>query len=158
LYQEVRLDHHEFWVYSFVILENREEPIMEVMIPIEVRSTEIDSMGHVNNAKFLEYLEWGREEWYNQAKLPFDQFTTMGIGTVTVSIHIQYRKEATLGEQLTIHTKPLRSGTSSFVFYQEIRKETGEVVADAEVISVTIDLTTRKSRPLPVRLLSFFQT
>jgi thioesterase-3 len=158
LYQEVRLDHHEFWVYSFVILENREEPIMEVMIPIEVRSTEIDSMGHVNNAKFLEYLEWGREEWYNQAELPFDQFTMMGIGTVTVSIHIQYRKEATLGEQLTIHTKPLRSGTSSFVFYQEIRKETGEVVADAEVISVTIDLTTRKSRPLPVRLLSFFQT
>lgn len=129
---------------------------MEATIPIEVRSTEIDVMGHVNNAKYLEYLEWGREEWYNQALLSFDQFTSMGIGTVTVSIHIQYRKEASLGDKLTIHTKPLRSGTSSFVFHQEIRNEKGEVVADAEVISVTIDLTTRKSQPLPELLKRYF--
>lgn len=130
--------------------------MMEVCLPIEVRSTEIDVMGHVNNAKYLEYLEWGREEWYNQAKLPFDEFTAMGIGTVTVSIHIQYRKEATLGEKLMVKTKPLRCGNSSFVFFQEIHNEKKEVIADAEVISVTIDLQNRKSKPLPELLRRYF--
>jgi thioesterase-3 len=129
---------------------------MKVCLAIEVRSTEIDVMGHVNNAKYLEYLEWGREEWYNQAALPFDAFTQMGVGTVTVSIHIQYRKEATQGERLTIQTKPLRCGKSSFVFFQEIKNETGEVVADAEVTSVTINLENRKSTPLPELLRRYF--
>ncbi|MXQ53906.1 acyl-CoA thioesterase [Shimazuella alba] len=129
---------------------------MEVCLSIEVRSTEIDVMGHVNNAKYLEYLEWGREEWYNQVKLPFDEFKAMGVGTVTVSIHIQYRKEAKQGDRLTIQTKPLRCGKSSFVFFQEIKNEKGEVVADAEVISVTIDLENRKSKPLPELLRRYF--
>jgi thioesterase III len=36
---------------------------MNTAIQIEVRPTELDSMGHVNNAKFLEYMEWSREDW-----------------------------------------------------------------------------------------------
>jgi thioesterase III len=35
---------------------------MKTAIQIEVRPTELDNMGHVNNAKFLEYMEWGRED------------------------------------------------------------------------------------------------
>jgi acyl-CoA thioesterase FadM len=31
---------------------------METALTIIVRSTEIDINGHVNNAKYLEYLEW----------------------------------------------------------------------------------------------------
>ncbi|MBN2910611.1 acyl-CoA thioesterase [Polycladomyces sp. WAk] len=129
---------------------------MEVSIQIEVRSTEIDVMGHVNNAKYLEYLEWGREEWYNRAQLPFDEFSRMGIGTVTVRIEINYRKEATLGEKLTITTRPVRRGRSSFVLEQVIDNEKGERVADAQVTSVTIDLKERKSVPLPDQLAAFF--
>ena len=71
---------------------------METSIQIEVRSTEIDVLGHVNNAKYLEYLEWGREDWYNRIGLPFEAFSEMGVGTVTVNININYRKEARLGE------------------------------------------------------------
>ena len=29
---------------------------------IVVRPTEVDVNGHVNNAKYVEYMEWGREE------------------------------------------------------------------------------------------------
>ncbi len=44
---------------------------MEATIEIPVRSTEVDYLGHVNNAKYLEYMEWGREGWYSQADCPF---------------------------------------------------------------------------------------
>jgi acyl-CoA thioester hydrolase/thioesterase-3 len=32
---------------------------MKTSLNIIVRPTEIDVNGHVNNAKYLEYLEWG---------------------------------------------------------------------------------------------------
>jgi len=129
---------------------------METSIQIEVRSTEIDVLGHVNNAKYLEYLEWGREDWYNRIDLPFDLFTEMGVGTVTVNININYRKEARLGEKLTIRTRPLRKGRSSFVLEQVIDNERGERVDDAQVTSVTVDLKERKSVPLPQKLAKWF--
>ncbi|OYD07479.1 acyl-CoA thioesterase [Paludifilum halophilum] len=130
---------------------------METSIEIEVRPTEIDVMGHVNNAKYLEYMEWGREDWYNKVGLPFDEFTGMNIGTVTVNININYRKEARLGERLTVNTVPLRKGRTSYVLRHVIDNERGERVADADVTSVTIDLKTRKSVPVPDALAEPFE-
>lgn len=129
---------------------------MKTSIRIEVRPTEIDVMGHVNNAKYLEYMEWSREDWYNRMQLPFDVFTEMGVGTVTVNININYRKEATLGQKLIISTEPLRKGRTSYVLKHEIYNEKGEFVADAEVTSVTIDLKKRKSVELPEQLANAF--
>ncbi|MBD1370827.1 acyl-CoA thioesterase [Hazenella sp. IB182357] len=131
---------------------------MKTKIMIEVRPTEIDNMGHVNNAKYLEYMEWSREDWYNKSHLPFQTFADMGIGTVTVHISINYRKEATLGQHLTISTEPIRIGRSSYVLKHEIVNEKDELVADAEVTSVTIDLALRKSVALPEQLRTRFQS
>ncbi|WP_124728149.1 acyl-CoA thioesterase [Staphylospora marina] len=129
---------------------------MKTSIRIEVRPTEIDVMGHVNNAKYLEYMEWSREDWYNKSGLPFDVFTEMGIGTVTVNININYRKEARLGQKLEIFTEPIRRGRTSFVLKHEIFNEAGELVADADVTSVTIDLKARKAVPIPPELAARF--
>ena len=35
---------------------------METAHEIVVRPTEVDVNGHVNNTKYVEYMEWGREE------------------------------------------------------------------------------------------------
>ncbi|WP_019533298.1 acyl-CoA thioesterase [Paenibacillus ginsengihumi] len=130
---------------------------MEVKLEIIVRSTEIDVNGHVNNAKYLEYLEWGREEWYETAGLPYDAFTQMGVQTVTVNININYRKECRQGDRLTIVTHPGRIGRSSYVLKQQIVNERGELCADAEVTSVALDIETRKSREVPQALRRWFE-
>jgi len=44
---------------------------MKTTLEIPVRSTEIDFLGHVNNTKYLDYMQWGREEWYMQAGMTF---------------------------------------------------------------------------------------
>jgi thioesterase III len=129
---------------------------MKTAIQIEVRPTELDSMGHVNNAKFLEYMEWSREDWYNEAELPFDTFTALGVGTVVVNININYHKEARLGQHLTVSTVPLRKGRTSFVLKHVIRNANEELVADAEVVNVTIGLQSRKASPLPDALAKMF--
>ncbi|QAY67984.1 acyl-CoA thioesterase [Paenibacillus protaetiae] len=129
---------------------------MKTSLEIVVRPTEIDVNGHVNNAKYLEYLEWGREEWYEAGELHYDVLKALGVQTVTVNINISYRKEIRQGEKLTITTEPKSAGRSSFVLLQRVWNGQGELCADAEVTSVAMDVETRKSRPMPDELRKMF--
>jgi thioesterase-3 len=122
---------------------------MKTSTTIEVRSTEIDSLGHVNNAKYLEYLEWGRVEWLKQTECSFQDFHKLGFTVVVVNINISYRKEAKLGDLLTITTVPFKTGKSSFVLRNEIYNEKNELVTDALVTLVAIDLLKRTAIKLP---------
>lgn len=129
---------------------------MKTTLPIEVRSTEIDMLGHVNNAKYLEYLEWGREKWYEEVGISFADMRKQGLGTVTVKITIQYRKEVRMGEKLTIVTQPLTKGRKSFILEQIIYNEQQEKVTEAEVVVAVISLKERRAVPLPDRILEIF--
>lgn len=129
---------------------------MQTSLEITVRPTEIDVNGHVNNAKYLEYLEWGREEWYEAGKLHYDAFLQLGVQTVTVNININYRQECRQGDRLTITTAPQSVGRSSYILQQQIINQRGELCADALVTSVAIDTSTRKSRPVPDELRILF--
>lgn len=129
---------------------------MEVALEVVVRSTEIDVNGHVNNAKYLEYFEWGREEWYDVAGLHYDVFAQMGIQTVTVNININYRKECRQGDRLTIKTRPERVGRTSYVLKQELVNQHGDLCADTQVTMVTMDSATRKAREVPDLLRRLF--
>lgn len=125
---------------------------METTLDLIVRPTEIDVNGHVNNAKFIEYLEWGREEWYERNHLPYDKLLTLGAATVTVNVNVNYRRECKQGEVLTVVTRPERLGRTSFGFAQEIRAADGVVVVDALITLVTIDPETRRPTIVPAEL------
>jgi YbgC/YbaW family acyl-CoA thioester hydrolase len=122
---------------------------MEVMLETVVRCTEIDVNGHVNNAKYVEYLEWGREEWYDHNGFPYDRLRALGAVTVVVNINLSLRQPCHQGDRLRITTRAERRGRSSFVLAQRIERDGGAVVADALVTLVTTDPTTGRSHPLP---------
>jgi len=124
----------------------------ETTLDIVVRPTEIDVNAHVNNAKFIEYLEWGREDWYDRNGLDYEKLKAMGATTVTVNVNVNYRRECRQGEVLTIATRPERLGRTSFAFHQEVRKPDGVVAVDGSVTLVTIDPTTRAPRVVPAEL------
>lgn len=129
---------------------------MYTSLEIVVRSTEIDVNGHVNNAKYVEYLEWGREDWYERIGMPYETLYALGAVTVAVNINLNFRRECRQGESLVISTRPERLGRTSFVLRQEIHA--GEAIAaDALVTIVTIDPQTRKSRPVPEEMARVFE-
>lgn len=131
---------------------------METLLEIIVRPTEVDVNAHVNNAKYIEYMEWGREEWYEKNELPYDRLFTMGAVTVTVNINLNFLKECRQGDVLTIATRPEQIGRTSFALRQEIRKSDGSIAAEGTVTLVTIDPHTRKSRPVPAELAAAFSS
>lgn len=47
-------------------------------LEFDIRPTELDSFGHVNNARYLEFLEWARAEWGRVRGLSYDKFREEG--------------------------------------------------------------------------------
>lgn len=126
-------------------------------LEIEVRSTELDSLGHVNNAKYLEYLEWGRFEWLRESRVTLDFFGRSGLGTVIANININYRREAKLGDRLRIRSWLAGIGRSSFQGAQAVYNQAGELVCDATTTSVMFDTAARRSVPIPDELRAQFE-
>jgi len=108
-------------------------------IEIQVRSTEIDVNGHVNNAKYLEYLEWGREEWFEQYQLDYDVLKDCGVVTVVAHVSANYRRESVQNDRLRIRTRLIAVGNASFRMEQLILNQRDETVLDAEFVIVTTD-------------------
>ena len=112
------------------------------MIPcgeIKVRGFHIDIFSHVNNARYLEFMEEAR--WVVIDKyIDLKRMRAKGIIFVVVNININYRKPASMGDMLELYLGLSKIGRKSAVFHQEIRlKGTDKVVADAQVTFVFAD-------------------
>jgi YbgC/YbaW family acyl-CoA thioester hydrolase len=125
---------------------------VEITLETVVRCTELDVNGHVNNARYVEYLEWGREEWYDRQGLTYARLQELGAVTVVVRLELNLRRPCHQGDRLKIVTWPERRGRTSFVLAQRIEKEDGEVAAETLVTLVTVDPESRRPRPLPEEL------
>ena len=106
-----------------------------------VRFRDLDSMGHVNNAVFLTYLE--------EARIAF----LFGRGATTESIivarvEIDYRSPVRLGETVEVGVRCSRLGTKSFDLAYELRVGSG-VVAEARSVQVFYDYERREAAELP---------
>jgi YbgC/YbaW family acyl-CoA thioester hydrolase len=130
--------------------------ILVSKIDLSVQESEIDELGHVNNARFLEYLERGRMDWYNKCDPGLNDFANQSLGTVVVKIDINYRRECFSGAQLSVVTKPHSRGRSSYVLHQEIYDNEDQCVSDAMVTSVIMDMSTRTTASLPTTLAKQF--
>jgi YbgC/YbaW family acyl-CoA thioester hydrolase len=129
---------------------------VEVVLETVVRCTEIDVNGHVNNAKYVEYLEWGREEWYDRQGFSYDRLEALGAVTVVANLNLNLRQPCHQGDRLRIITWPQPRGRTSFALAQRIERIDGAVAADAVVTLVTVDPVTRKPRPLPEEFARLF--
>ena len=140
-------------------MENKTTQITEaaaVVLDTVVRCTETDVNGHLNNAKFVEYLEWGREEWYESQGFGYDHLGELGAITVVVNINLDYRQSCHQGDRLRIVTSPQRRGRRSFALAQRIERTDGTVVAEGVVTIVTVDPDTRRAVPLPEEFAEVF--
>lgn len=115
---------------------------------IKVRGFHIDVFQHVNNARYLEFLEEARWEWLEGE--PAAQWMTENqIAFIVVNINISYRRPAVLGDLLRIDSQLLRLNGKSGVMKQTVSLEPESIpVADAELTFVCIDLRSQKALPI----------
>lgn len=115
---------------------------------IKVRGFHIDVYQHVNNARYLEFLEEARWDGLENTD-SFQWMSARNIAFVVVNININYRRPAVLGDLLTITSHIQQLNGKSGVLSQTVTLEPGgDVVADAQITFVCIDLKTQKALAL----------
>ena len=121
---------------------------------IKVRGFHLDVYQHVNNARYLEFLEEARWDGLENNE-NFQWMTANNIAFVVVNNNINYRRPAVLGDRLTVTSHVKQINGKSGVLSQVVTLDPeGEVVADALVTFVCIDLKTQKALPLDGELRS----
>ena len=113
---------------------------------LRVRTYECDSLGHVNNANYLHYLEYGRQEFLRAIGFNFSQVTKAGYGVYVARIEIDYKKPALIDDELQIKTWPIKKGAVSGIVAQEIWRD-AELIVSAKVTWAFVD-----SRGVPVKI------
>lgn len=109
--------------------------------PVAVRWRDTDALGHVNHAVFLTYLEEGRDAFYARA---------LGSEPIYVVVRLEVDLRAEVrhpDRRVTVRIEVVRLGTTSLTTRETILSATGEVAAQARVVTVRWDADRHK--PIP---------
>jgi len=117
-------------------------------VPISVRWRDMDSMGHVNNAKYVSYLEEARVRWMLGVE---GVSMTDRIAPVVAATNVNYRLPIVWPNDIVVELFVERLGTSSVTIGHRIVDQRDDSVlhSDGNVVVVWIDTETGKSAPLP---------
>jgi acyl-CoA thioester hydrolase len=112
-----------------------------------VRFSDLDGMGHVNNAVFLTYLEQARLAWFRS----HGEEESMPLTDVILArTEIDFRSPLVFGETVSVGVRPSRLGTKSFELEYVIR--VGErLVAEARSVLAGYDHAAGRSTEVPER-------
>jgi len=112
---------------------------------IKVRGYHLDVYGHVNNARYLEFLEEARWALFDDSDA-IARLDERGLGFAVVNVNISYRQPARLGDVLEIASSLASLGERSGVVRQVVRlAPDGAVVADADVTFAVFDRSTGRA-------------
>lgn len=103
-----------------------------------VRSYECDGYDHVNNANYLNYLEYARHEFLKDIGFDFSKASRAGYGVYIARIEIDYKKPAFTDDKLIIKSRPVKKGAVSGVIAQEIWRDE-DLIIDAKVTWAFVD-------------------
>ncbi len=99
-----------------------------------VRFSDLDGMGHVNNAVFLTYME--------SARLAF--LSSLGAGDnpqqslILARVEVDFRSPIAFGEDVEVGVRTSRVGTKSFDLEHEVRAD-GRLAAQGTSVLVSYD-------------------
>lgn len=105
-----------------------------IRLRLIVSFRDCDPYGHVNNAVYLTYLESAR----------FAMWRAQGVeGVILARAEVDYRAQATYGDELEVRARLEGFGRTSFRYEYEIADvTTGQIVLDAKTVQVHYNYTT----------------
>ena len=109
--------------------------------PVDVRWRDTDALGHVNHVVFLTYLEEGRDAFYSQI---------LGSDPIYVVVRLEVDMRAEVlhqDRQVTVRIEAERIGTTSLITHETVLTPSGDVAAEARVVTVRWDAARRKPVP-----------
>ena len=115
-------------------------------IPIALRWSDLDALNHVNNARYLTFLEQARIEWFDTVDEPW---MTDEMGPVVATATLNFRRPIEYPASIAVELFTERLGNTSVTIGHRIVAADGTVHCDGHVVAVWIDRRSGKPVPLP---------
>lgn len=123
-------------------------PVQLIQVPLSVRWRDLDAFNHVNNSKYLSYLEEARLRW---------MMTMPGMGLeddiapVVAASNLNYRRPIEWPAEVVIELFVERLGSTSVTIGHRIldARDHAIVFCDGNVVMVWIDRQGGRAAPLP---------
>ncbi|MDB5009694.1 MAG: fadM 1 [Mucilaginibacter sp.] len=116
--------------------------------PIHIRFSDIDAVGHVNNAIYLTYFEIARfNYWKNVTKWDLSEN-----GIIVGKTEVNYLKPVTLHDEIACYVRVVRIGNSSFDVMHilvKITEKGEEICTTGKTVCISYDYTANKSVKIP---------
>ncbi|WNL40677.1 thioesterase family protein [Halomonas sp. PAMB 3264] len=109
-------------------------------VGLRVRGYHLDGYGHVNNARYLEFMEEGRWSYFDQHARLVSEMHDSGRAFVVVNLNIDYKRAAVQNDDLTVMTGLIEVGERSALCHHRILRADGKVVAQADLTFVLMDM------------------
>lgn len=112
---------------------------------VDIRWSDMDAFGHVNNARFHTFIEEARLRWLQSLPAPW---VTDDIGPLLAAVQMNFRRPVGWPETLRITLGVLRVGDSSLTLSHVVTSAGSDaaVYADGHAVMVWIDR--RNGRPI----------
>ena len=117
-------------------------------VSISVRWRDMDAMGHVNNAKYVSFLEEARVRWLLGVE---GVSLSDRIVPVVAATNVNYRVPIVWPNDIVVELFVERLGNSSVTIGHRIvdQQDESKLYSDGNVVVVWMDAQTGKSAPLP---------
>ena len=116
--------------------------------PITIRFSDIDAVGHVNNAVYLTYFEDARLNYWREAI----NWNLRLRGIIVGRSEVNYLKPITLDDKIFCYVRTTRMGNSSFDIMHVLVRVTPngeEICTTGKTVCISYDYSSNKSIPIP---------
>ena len=126
--------------------------------PIVIRYGDLDPQGHVNNAKYLTYLEHARIGYIQHLEL-WDGKSFKNVGIILADVQISYKKPILWQQQIQVGVRVFRLGNKSFDFDYVIEdSQSNDLHATSKTVQVAFDYHKSETIQIPDHWLKTIST
>lgn len=104
----------------------------------------LDTLGHVNNATYLDLLEEARWDFLTQRGFGLEVIHALKIGPIVLDCHIKFLKELRLRQSIIIESQMLEYKNKTGVLRQDIFNEKDELCCQTNMTVGLFDMVSRK--------------
>ena len=116
-------------------------------MPVQIRFSDIDILGHVNNAVYLNYFDMAKARYFEAVHQSTADWGRYDV--VVANVNIDFFSPVFLQDNIVIKTKVIRMGVKSFDMVQQLEDvQTGTIKTMSRSVVVGFDVPTNSSKAL----------
>ena len=112
---------------------------MKFLYRLSVHTKDVDDLGLVFHARYIEWLSVAREELLRTAGVTINHMRAMDFRMAVKKIEISFKKAAKNEDQISIETTIKSLFKHKITFFQTIHAANGDILAVATIVSILID-------------------